>query len=68
VATSIILLVGAICILGVIFSPWLVGLVTQGWVRTAPEKYQQAVLLTQIMFPFLLLVALAAQPWGFLTR
>jgi len=66
VATSIILLVGAICVLGVFISPWLVGLVTQGWVETAPEKYRQAVLLTQIMFPFLLLVALAAQAMGIL--
>ena len=66
VATSIILLVGAICVLGVFISPWLVGLVTPGWVDSAPEKYQQAVLLTQIMFPFLLLVALAAQAMGIL--
>lgn len=66
VATSIIILVGAICVLGVIISPWLVGLVTQGWVHTAPDKYHQAVLLTQIMFPFLLLVALAAQAMGIL--
>ncbi|MBE0660051.1 MAG: murein biosynthesis integral membrane protein MurJ, partial [Bryobacteraceae bacterium] len=66
VATSIILLVGAICVLGVFISPWLVGLVTPGWVDSAPEKYRQAVLLTQIMFPFLLLVALAAQAMGIL--
>ncbi len=66
VATSIILIVGALCLGGVLVSPWLVGALTQGWVENAPDKYQLAVLLTQIMFPFLLLVSLAAQAMGVL--
>ena len=66
VATAIILIVGAVCVIGILASPWLVGLVTGGWVETAPDKYQQAVRLTQMMFPFLLLVALAAQAMGIL--
>ncbi len=66
VATAIIFIVGAVCVLGIFVSPWLVELVTSNWSATAPEKYREAVLLTQIMFPFLLLVALAAQAMGIL--
>ncbi len=66
VATAIILLVGGLCLTGVLISPWLVGALTTGWVHSAPDKYHLAVLLTQIMFPFLLLVSLAAQAMGVL--
>lgn len=66
VATAIIVLVGGLCVVGMLASPWLVALVTGHWVEDAPEKYWQAVRLTQIMFPFLLLVALAAQAMGVL--
>lgn len=66
VATAIILFVGGMCVLGILASPWLVALVTGHWVEDAPAKYAQAVRLTQIMFPFLLLVALAAQAMGVL--
>lgn len=66
VSTAIILFVGALCLLGIVASPWLVGLVTSNWAATSPEKYHEAVRLTQIMFPFLLLVALAAQAMGVL--
>lgn len=66
VATAIIVVVGGLCVLGVVLSPWLVRILTSGWVHAAPQKYEQAVVLTQIMFPFLLLVALAAQAMGIL--
>jgi putative peptidoglycan lipid II flippase len=66
VATAIILVVGALCVIGIVVSPWLVRLITSGWFHEAPQKYAQAVVLTQIMFPFLLLVALAAQAMGIL--
>ncbi len=66
VATAVILLVGGLCILGIALSPWFVPLLTQNWAATAPEKTLEAVKLTQIMFPFLLLVALAAQAMGVL--
>jgi len=66
VATTIILVVGGLCLLGILASPWLVRIMTSGWVHEAPQKYAQAVVLTQIMFPFLLLVALAAQAMGVL--
>jgi putative peptidoglycan lipid II flippase len=66
VATAIILGVGGLCAIGILLSPWLVRILTSGWVEAAPQKYAQAVTLTQIMFPFLLLVALAAQAMGIL--
>ncbi len=66
VATAIVLFVGAVCALGVIFSPQIVALITPGWVEQAPEKYRLTVVLTRIMFPFLLLVSLAAQAMGIL--
>jgi putative peptidoglycan lipid II flippase len=65
VATSIILFVGAICLLGIIFSPQILSVMAAGW-TDEPEKYQLAIWLTRIMFPFLLLVSLAAQAMGVL--
>lgn len=63
VATAIIMIVGALCALGVAFSPQLVNLFAPGF-RQVPGKYELAVHLSRIMFPFLLLVALAAQSMG----
>ena len=65
VATAIIMIVGALCALGVAFSPQLVDLFAHGF-RQVPGKYELAVRLSRIMFPFLLLVALAAQSMGVL--
>ena len=66
VATAILLVLGGLCLVGIAASPWLVELVTGSWAQTDPAKYQLAVRLTQVMFPFLLLVALAAQAMGIL--
>jgi putative peptidoglycan lipid II flippase len=65
VATALILIVGSFCLLGVIFSPTLVNLLAEGF-RQVPGKFELAVKMTRIMFPFLLLVALAAQAMGVL--
>ena len=65
VATALVLVVGGICVLGMIFSPQLVRLLASGFARV-PGKFELAVTLTRIMFPFLLLVALAAQAMGIL--
>jgi putative peptidoglycan lipid II flippase len=65
VGTAILLVVGGLSVLGMIFSPALVGL-TAGGFRQTPGKFELAVHLTRIMFPFLLLVALAAQVMGIL--
>ena len=52
-----------ICIVGVIFSRQFVNLIADGF---SPEKAALATTLTQIMFPFILLVALAAVAMGVL--
>lgn len=56
-------ILSVICIVGVIFSRQFVELVADGF---SPEKVALATTLTQIMFPFILLVALAAVAMGVL--
>ena len=65
VATALVLAAGAVCVAGMIFSPQLVRLLAPGFARV-PGKFELTVLLTRIMFPFLLLVALAAQAMAIL--
>ena len=65
VATALLIVVGSLCVLGIIFSPQLVWLMASGFARI-PGKFQLAVTLTRVMFPFLLLVALSAQAMGIL--
>ncbi|HEY1184536.1 MAG TPA: murein biosynthesis integral membrane protein MurJ [Bryobacteraceae bacterium] len=65
VATALTLAAGAVCVLGMIFSPQLVRLLAPGFARV-PGKFELTVLLTRIMFPFLLLVALAAEAMAIL--
>ena len=65
VATALILVVGTLCVLGVIFSPQLVNLFGSGY-QQVPEKFALTIQMTRITFPFLLLVALAAQAMGVL--
>jgi putative peptidoglycan lipid II flippase len=63
-----------ITILGIIFSPQIVALITYNYTGAAcgaggdysPEKAALATLMMQIMFPFILLVALAALAMGVL--
>ncbi|MGD0199212.1 MAG: murein biosynthesis integral membrane protein MurJ [Bryobacteraceae bacterium] len=66
VGTAVILIVGVLCALGVLFAPALVGLLAPGWETADPGKFALAITMTRIMFPFLLLVALAAQAMGIL--
>lgn len=65
VTTAIVLIVGLLCILGIIFAPQLVWLFAPGF-AAVPGKFELAVRLTRIMFPFLPLIALAAQATGML--
>ncbi len=65
VATALIIVVGSICVLGIILSPWLVNLIAPGFKET-PGKFELAVTMTRVMFPFLLIVALSAQAMGVL--
>lgn len=57
--TVILTVVGAVTVFGIIFSPAIVTLMAPGFLNT-PEKFEMTVLLTRIMFPFLLFISLAA--------
>ena len=57
VATLALLVLGALCALGMVFSHQLVHLLAPGF---DAEKAGTTALLTRIMFPFILLVSLAA--------
>jgi putative peptidoglycan lipid II flippase len=65
VATTLMLIVGTICLLGILFSPLLVEAMASSF-HQIPGKFELTVKLTRIMFPFLILVALAAQAMGVL--
>lgn len=52
-----------ITVVGILIAPWVVPLLARGF---PPEKAALAVTLTQLMFPFILLVALAALAMGVL--
>ncbi|MCW5964274.1 MAG: murein biosynthesis integral membrane protein MurJ [Bryobacterales bacterium] len=65
VSTAIVLFVGGLCLLGMIFTPQFIGIVANDF-HSVPGKFELAVQLTRIMFPFLLLVSLAAQAMGVL--
>ena len=56
-------IMSVICIVGIIFARQFVDLIADGF---SPEKAALATTLTQIMFPFILLVALAAVAMGVL--
>ena len=56
-------IMSVICIVGIIFSKQFVGLIAADF---SPEKAALATTLTQIMFPFIMLVALAALAMGVL--
>jgi putative peptidoglycan lipid II flippase len=59
----IIIAVGLACLIGIIFSPAIVTFIAPGFL-SSPEKFSLTVLLTRIMFPFLLFISLAALIMG----
>jgi putative peptidoglycan lipid II flippase len=63
VATLTALVLGALCITGMVFAQQLVGILAPGF---DPQKAELTALLTRIMFPFILLVSLAALVMGML--
>ncbi len=63
VATMTALVLGALCVLGMIFSGSLVGLLAPGF---DADKAALTAHLTRIMFPFILLVSIAALVMGML--
>lgn len=63
VMNALAIILSTIVIIGIIFSRQFVNLIADGF---SPEKAALATTLTQIMFPFILLVALAAVAMGVL--
>jgi len=61
--TFILMVVGLVCFLGIIFSPAIVTIIAPGFLNS-PEKFSLTVLLTRIMFPFLLFISLASLVMG----
>src|SRR5215468_1848496 len=64
VATLTAVFMSAVTLLGIIFAPQLVDLLT--WWSWPPDKTALTILLTRIMWPFMLLVSLAALVMGML--
>jgi putative peptidoglycan lipid II flippase len=64
VATLTIVFMSAVTLLGIVFAPQLIDVMT--WWSWSPEKTALTVLLTRIMWPFILLVSLAALAMGML--
>jgi putative peptidoglycan lipid II flippase len=54
-----LLVVGVVVAAGILASPWLVRLYAEGF-ATTPGKLETTVLMNRIMFPYLLLISLAA--------
>ncbi|MBA3693083.1 MAG: murein biosynthesis integral membrane protein MurJ [Acidobacteria bacterium] len=63
VLNALAVILSVVTILGILCTPYLVSIVASGF---SPEKAALTVTMTQIMFPFILLVALAAVAMGVL--
>src|SRR5436190_7138820 len=64
VATLTAIFMSAVTLLGIVFAPQLVEVMT--WWSWSPEKTELTILLTRIMWPFILLVSVAALVMGML--
>jgi putative peptidoglycan lipid II flippase len=63
--TIICILLAAVSLLGILAAPWLVRVIAPGFTAHA-DKFELTVVLTRIMFPFLLFIGLAALTMGVL--
>src|ERR1700737_4184413 len=64
VATLTVVFMSAVALRGILFAPQLIDVMT--WWSWSPEKTAITILLTRIMWPFILLVSLAALVMGML--
>lgn len=55
----LLLIVGLVVAVGILISPWLVRVYAEGFVDV-PGKFEITVLMNRIMFPYLLLISMAA--------
>jgi len=64
-ATLVLIVLLVVTVLGIIGMPWLLYLFAPGF-HDEPARWDQALLLSQWMFPYLALISLAALCWGVL--
>lgn len=62
---TLLIIVGALVILGVIFSPQIVSVIAHGF-KGVPGKIELTTLLNRVLFPFLLFISLSAWAAGVL--
>lgn len=65
ILTALIAFMGLLCLIAIAGAPWLVQLTNFGF-HSVPGKFELAVRLTRILFPFILFVSLAAAVMGML--
>ncbi len=65
ILSAMLLFLSLLCVAGILASPLLVNLTSYGF-HAVPGKFEQTVLLTRILFPFILFVSLAALVMGML--
>jgi putative peptidoglycan lipid II flippase len=65
VLSTLILILGAICVAGILAAPWVVALIGGGF-DDVPGKLELTIRLTRLLFPFILFVSLAAVVMGML--
>jgi putative peptidoglycan lipid II flippase len=65
VLSTLILILGLICLVGIAFSPWIVDIISPGF-HKVPGKFESSVAMTRLLFPFILFVSIAAVVMGML--
>jgi putative peptidoglycan lipid II flippase len=65
VLSTLILILGVICLLGIAFAPYIVDITSYGFHQNS-DKFQMAVSMTRLLFPFILFVSIAALAMGML--
>lgn len=63
--TLLTILMAAITLAGIFFSPWIVGLMYPGF-SSVPEKFDLTIFLNRLMFPYIFLISLVALCMGIL--
>lgn len=64
-ATLTLVFMSGVTLLGMLLAPWLTELLSHGY-HQFPGKFEMTVSLTRVMFPFILMVSLAALAMGML--
>jgi putative peptidoglycan lipid II flippase len=65
VLSTLVLILGVICLLGIAFAPYIVDITSYGFHQNG-DKFQMAVSMTRLLFPFILFVSIAALAMGML--